>query len=123
MGVQATRNRPNIDGISLLKKVLKLICSISNRRTNRVHTLRVQNGITSRLDTAKLKLSGTELTGSSSLLLQHLLLVGVGVTNLDDVLFTTRLGNGSVIELLDDFLTNITGFKAIQVSSVQISQR
>ena len=68
--------------------------------------------MTTRLETAILELSGAELARSSSLLLQHLLLVGVGVTDLDRMLVAAILGDRSVVELLHDFLADISGLEA-----------
>jgi hypothetical protein len=74
----------------------------------------------SSLDAAKFELSGTELTSGSSLLLKHLLFVGVGVADLDNVLFSTGLGHWSVVELLDDVLAHIARLKAAKISTRRV---
>lgn len=71
---------------------------------------------TASLHATKLEFGSTELASSGSLLLEHLLLVSVRVSDLDDVLLSAWLGDRSVIELLDDVLTNIARLEAVKVS-------
>jgi hypothetical protein len=67
---------------------------------------------TASLNATIFEFCSTELTSGCGLLLQHLLFVGVRVTNLNDVLLATWLADRSVVELLDNFLTNVTSFEA-----------
>lgn len=62
---------------------------------------------------AELELSSAELTSGGSLLFEHLLLMCVGVANLNYVLLSAWLGDRSIVELLDDILTDIPGLKAV----------
>lgn len=68
------------------------------------------------LHATELELSSAELAGSGGLLFEHLLLVSVRVSDLDDVLLSARLGDRSVVELLDHVLTDIPRLKAVNVS-------
>ena len=72
--------------------------------------------ITTSLKTSVLKFCGTELAGCGGLLFQHLLFMGVRVADLYDMLLSTWLANSSIIELLNNFFTYFTGFKAGKVS-------
>lgn len=65
------------------------------------------------LDAAELEFGRTELASSCSLLFKHLLLMRVGVSDLNDVLFSTVFGNRSVVELLDDIFTDIARLEAV----------
>jgi hypothetical protein len=64
------------------------------------------------LKTSVLELGSAELTSSGGLLLKHLLLVRIGVSDLDDVLVATFTADGSVVELLDDLLADIATLEA-----------
>jgi hypothetical protein len=57
---------------------------------------------------ANFELGSTELTCCSSLLLEHLLFVGIRVADLHYVLFAPRLANGSIVQLFDDLLADVT---------------
>jgi hypothetical protein len=67
------------------------------------------------LNATKLELSRTKLTSCSCLLLEHLLLVGVGISDLDDVLFSAGFGYWSVVELLNDVLADLARLKAVNI--------
>ena len=58
-----------------------------------------------------------ELTGSLSLLLERLLLLGVGVANLNLKLFAVGVLDGVVVEVLDNLLTRITCLEASRPSA------
>ena len=77
--------------------------------------------MTARLEAAILELSSTELTRSSSLLLQHLLLVGVGVAYLDCMLVAAVLGDRSVVELLHDFFADVSTLEAGRLVSRKVN--
>lgn len=80
--------------------------------------LRKQSSTTS-FDAAILKLGSTELTSSCGLLLQHLLFMSIGITNLNDMLFAARFADRSIVKLSDDIFADITRFKAELVSKRQ----
>jgi hypothetical protein len=101
----------------LLQEGLELVGSVSGR-TNTVQAVwwwKKKSSATS-LDTTILELGGPELTSGSSLLLQHLLLVRVGITNLHDMLLATMLGDWCVVQRLDDFFADVARFEAAFVS-------
>jgi hypothetical protein len=56
---------------------------------------------------ANLVLSGSEDASRCRLLLEHLLLLCVGIANLNQVLVTSGLGYWGVVEVLDDLLAGI----------------
>ncbi len=60
---------------------------------------------------------GAELTSSGGALFEHLLLGCVGIANLDDVLFTPSLVDGSVVVVPDDFLADLAGLKASEANA------
>jgi hypothetical protein len=64
------------------------------------------------LSNTDLIFGSTEDTTGRSLLLQHLLLMCVGETDLDEMFIATRHGDGGVVELLDDFVADVTGLEA-----------
>jgi hypothetical protein len=64
------------------------------------------------LRNADFVLSSAEDAAGSRLLLEHLLFVGIGVADLDEMFVTSRLGNGRVVEGLDNLLAYITRLKA-----------
>ena len=64
------------------------------------------------LHAAILELCRTELTSRRSMLLEHLLLGGIRVADLDDMLFATFTVDTGVVELLDDILANVARFKS-----------
>jgi hypothetical protein len=68
------------------------------------------------LDASVLEFGSTEAASGRSLLLEHLLLMSVGVADLDGVLFAAGLGDRGVVEALDDFLADLAGFEAARVS-------
>jgi hypothetical protein len=46
-------------------------------------------------------------------LLEHLLLVCIGESNLDEVFLTTRLGDGLVVVVADDLVADVASLKAV----------
>ena len=80
-----------------------------NRGYGKVTVGRAQRPSLSNTD---LILCSAEDTAGGCLLFQHLLLVGVGEANLDEMLFAARLRHRGVVELLDDIVTDVTGFEA-----------
>jgi len=63
---------------------------------------------TSGLKAAVLEFGGAELTSGGGLLFKHLLFLRVGVADLDDMLLASRTVHCSIVELIDDFSTNVT---------------
>jgi hypothetical protein len=109
--------------VSILKELLEFVGSIRSGWADRVEAVRSrasgQKASTTGLNASVLKFSSAELASSSSLLLQHLLLMGVGVTNLNDVFLAAGLGNWSIVELADDLFTNIARLETKKTSSAQ----
>jgi hypothetical protein len=64
------------------------------------------------LKTAVLEFCGAELTSGSRLLLKHLLLMRVGVTDLNDVFLSPLTTNRGDVELLDDLFTHVACLEA-----------
>lgn len=60
----------------------------------------------------KLVLGRTELTSSGSLLLEVLLLLSVGIADLDDMVLAVDL-DGLVVEGSDDFFAGVAGLEAV----------
>lgn len=76
------------------------------------------------LKTSILEFSSAELTSGGGLLLKHLLLVCIGVADLDDVLLTSLAAHRGVVELLDDILADVSCLEADeQVSKCNRSKR
>ena len=64
------------------------------------------------LSNTDLILRSTEDAASCGLLFQHLLLMCIGKTNLDEVLFAAGLGHRSVVELLDNLVADVARLEA-----------
>ena len=64
------------------------------------------------LKTAVLELRSTELTRRDGLLLEHLLLMRVGVAYQDDMFLFPVTTNRAVVELLNDLFTRVTGLES-----------
>ena len=107
-------------GMSGLEEMLELVGCIGGGRADTTETIRSKEASTASLEATILKLSSTELTGGRSLLLQHLLLMGIRVANLDNMLFSTRFADRSVVELPNHFFTDVTRLEAIHVFCQQI---
>ena len=95
-----------------LEELFELIGCIGGGRADATKTIWCKKPSAAGLNATVFKLCGTELSGSCSLLLEHLLLMSIRIANLDDMLLSTRLRHRSVVELVNDFFTNITRLEA-----------
>lgn len=68
-----------------------------------------------------LVLRGSEDATSCCLLLEHLLLVRVGETDLNEVLLAVGLGHWGIVELLDDLVTDLASLEAGKADAAGIS--
>ncbi len=92
------------------KVLLELVAVLAVTATVRQTTLTPGLG-------GELVLGGAELAGSLSLLLERLLLLRVGVADLDLQLFAVGVLDGVVVEGSDDLLACITCLEAVQWSA------
>lgn len=73
------------------------------------------------LENSILELSSPELASSGSLLLEDLLFLGVCVADLNDMIFSVRNSNRSIVELLDDVLADIARLKASEANTTTVA--
>lgn len=73
------------------------------------------------LEDAVLKLGGAERAGGGSLLLEDLLLLRVGVTNLDGVFLSIGNLNGGVIELANDLLADVARLETSEANTATMA--
>ena len=78
--------------------------------------LRGKQSVIAGLD-AVFVLSGSELAGSGGALLEHLLFGGIGIANLDGMLFSTGLCDRSIVEVLDDGLANVAALETSETNA------
>ena len=62
----------------------------------------------------RLVLVGAILTGNGIVLLELLLFLAVGITDLDEILFSSGDANRSVVEFFDDLLAGFAGIEACE---------
>ena len=91
---------------------LKIHLELVHRTRVRQWSEAIRSGQGTSLGNADFILCSAEDTTSSGLLFEHLLLMSIRIPNLDQVLVPGALSNSSVVELADDFLTDITIIEA-----------
>jgi len=112
---------PDTLGVGVvLEKVLEFVAHRGSTSANdgleTLNGLRREASIADGLLATELELLSTELTSSSSLLLQQLLLMSVREADLDDVVISIGLLDDGVVERLDDVITNITRLESREQS-------
>lgn len=108
---------PVLHGTACVLVPLMGSTAVARDRAEAASTISVSHRAKAGLLASELKLSGTELASCGGLLFEELLLLGIGVANLNDVFVLIAVtDHREVVELLDYFFADVAALESSPVN-------